>query len=174
MLCTGPGFHGHVLPVRWKVSTPNITPLHVKIYILLGRASFRLRYEEWKRDRKIQAVQAEAAAALDWRSNSSGACIKLGGMFAPGGYRISDQRSPPKCFMRSTICGSDARPCDDERRKSNQRRIRRVESAKDTAYVPLSCDGFVPGRSGGGVYGCFSMTFFSASGADISRVLTHQ
>ena len=38
----------------------------MKVYILLGRASFRLRYEEWKRDRKkIQAIQAEAAAALE-------------------------------------------------------------------------------------------------------------
>ncbi len=47
------------------MSNRSITPLHVKVYIRLGRASFRLRYEEWKRERKRQAAQAEAAAALE-------------------------------------------------------------------------------------------------------------
>ncbi len=47
------------------MSSPNITPLHVKVYILLGRAAFRLRYEEWKQDRKLQAIQAEAGAAKE-------------------------------------------------------------------------------------------------------------
>lgn len=37
----------------------------MKVYIRLGRASFRLRYEEWKRERKRQAAQAEAVAALE-------------------------------------------------------------------------------------------------------------
>ena len=47
------------------MSNPNITPLHVKVYMRLGRASFRLRYEEWKQERKKQAIQAESAAALE-------------------------------------------------------------------------------------------------------------
>ena len=47
------------------MSNPKITALHVKVYIRLGRASFRLRYEEWKQERKKQAIQAEAAAALE-------------------------------------------------------------------------------------------------------------
>ena len=47
------------------MSNSNITPLHVKVYIRLGRASFRLRYQEWKHERKEQAAQAEAAAALE-------------------------------------------------------------------------------------------------------------
>ena len=33
--------------------------------MLLARASFRLRYEKWKRDRKIQAIQSKVAAALE-------------------------------------------------------------------------------------------------------------
>lgn len=57
------------------MSNSNITPLHVKVYILLGRASFRLRNEEWKRDRKIQAIKAEVAAALEVEQLRS--CIKL-------------------------------------------------------------------------------------------------
>ena len=47
------------------MSNSNITPLHVKIYIRLGRASFRLRYQEWKQERKRQAAKAEAATALE-------------------------------------------------------------------------------------------------------------
>ena len=47
-----------------EMSNCNITPLHMKIYILLRRASFRLRYEEWKREQKINS-QAEATAALE-------------------------------------------------------------------------------------------------------------
>ena len=57
-------FNGHASE-RGEMSIPNITPLHVKVYILLGRASFRLCNEGWNRDRKIQAIQAEAAAALE-------------------------------------------------------------------------------------------------------------
>ena len=43
---------------------PDITPLHVKVYIQLGRAALTLRYERWKEGRELEAAQAEAAAFL--------------------------------------------------------------------------------------------------------------
>ncbi len=64
------------------MSNPTITPLHVKVYILLGRASFRLRYQEWKQERKKQAAQAEAAAALEVEQRRSQ-------------YQAKDSNSPP-------------------------------------------------------------------------------
>jgi len=64
-LCTVPAFPRLCFIREVKLSSPNIIPLHVKVYILLGRAAFRLRYEEWKQDRKLQAIQAEAGAAKE-------------------------------------------------------------------------------------------------------------
>ena len=65
MLCTVPAFPRSCFSSEAKMSNPKITALHVKVYIRLGRASFRLRYEEWKQERKKQAIQAESAAALE-------------------------------------------------------------------------------------------------------------
>jgi hypothetical protein len=47
------------------MNSPEITPLHVKVYVLLGRAAFRLRYEEWKQERQIRKSRGERVAALE-------------------------------------------------------------------------------------------------------------
>jgi hypothetical protein len=47
------------------MNSPEITPLHVKVYVLLGRAAFRLRYEEWKQERQIRKSRAELVATLE-------------------------------------------------------------------------------------------------------------
>jgi hypothetical protein len=47
------------------MNSPEITPLHVKVYVLLGRAAFRLRYEEWKQERQIRKSRGELVATLE-------------------------------------------------------------------------------------------------------------
>jgi hypothetical protein len=47
------------------MNSPEITPLHVKVYVLLGRAAFRLRYEEWKQERQIRKSRGERVAAFE-------------------------------------------------------------------------------------------------------------
>jgi hypothetical protein len=47
------------------MNSPEITPLHVKVYVLLGRAAFRLRYEEWKQEQQIRKSRAELVATLE-------------------------------------------------------------------------------------------------------------
>jgi hypothetical protein len=47
------------------MNSPEITPLHVKVYVPLGRAGFRLRYEEWKQERQSRKSRGEPLVALE-------------------------------------------------------------------------------------------------------------